>query len=220
VDEIATSDFPSLLPPPGPGFFFILVYFDLKLMPERFWLVHPNGSRQLIDPEYFDLERLSEQAKTIGAKLIVEGVSEAAVKGMEAGVSHSDSKPGKFKMFEPPISAMGPLFRARLDRIHECGTPFLLDINTRATCRVLGGYYRKRRLVRIYTHDRETGRRPLEELFDTFLHEVAHHLEYTEPQSFNGRKCGRVPGRMHSALFWAILGELKGRWMELQIQGT
>ena len=65
-------------------------------------------------------------------------------------------------------------------------------------------------------HDREAGRRPIEELFDTFLHEVAHHLEYTEPDRFDGRTCGRVPGRMHSHLFWRILGELKARWADLQ----
>ncbi len=188
-------------------------------MPERFWLVHPNGSRQLIDPKHFDLERLSKQAERLGAKLIVEGVSDAVLTGGAARISTSGNGNGNPNTFEPPITAMGPLFRARLDRIHDCGTPFVLDINTRPTCRVLGGYYRKRRLVRIYTHDRETGRRPLEELFDTFLHEVAHHLEYTEPQTFNGRRCGRVPGRMHSALFWNILGELKGRWVDLQIQG-
>ena len=59
------------------------------------------------------------------------------------------------------------------------------------------------------------GRRPLEELFDTFLHEIAHHLEYTEPKAFSGRRCGRVPGRMHSKLFWKILSDLKQRWARL-----
>ena len=120
------------------------------------------------------------------------------------------------RLFEPPLSAVGPLFRSRLDRIHAARSPISLDINTRPTNRVLGGYYKTRRLVRVYSHDRELGRRPLEELFDTFLHEVAHHLEYTEPDTFQGRECGRVPGRMHSRLFWRILGELKGRWADLQ----
>ena len=55
-----------------------------------------------------------------------------------------------------------------------------------------------------------------EELYDTFLHEVAHHLEYTEPDSFLADSCMRVPGRMHSPLFWRILGELKSRWAEHQ----
>jgi hypothetical protein len=91
---------------------------------------------------------------------------------------------------------------------------FTTDINVRPTHRVLGGYYKTRRLVRIYSHDRDFGRRPLEELFDTYLHEVAHHLEYTEPDSFRAEACGRVPGRMHSRLFWRILGELKGRWID------
>ena len=108
------------------------------------------------------------------------------------------------------------MFRGRLDRFHACQVDFRVDINPRPTRRVLGGYYKTRRLVRVYSHDHEAGRRPLEELFDTFLHEVAHHLEYTEPDTFRGLACGRVPGRMHSALFWRILGELKGRWADLQ----
>src|SRR5919107_526478 len=81
---------------------------------------------------------------------------------------------------------------------------FELELNTRPTVRVLGGYYRTRRLVRVYSHDRQLGRRSLEELFDTFLHEMAHHIEYTEPGSYHARACGRVPGRMHSRLFWRI----------------
>ncbi|WP_165248528.1 hypothetical protein [Paludisphaera soli] len=118
--------------------------------------------------------------------------------------------------FDVPVSAIAPLFRARLDRIFICLVDFDLDVNSRATARVLGGYYRSRRLVRLYVHDVEEGRRPMEELFDTFLHEVAHHLEYTEPETFSARACGRVPGRMHSRLFWRILGELKYRWARLQ----
>jgi hypothetical protein len=118
--------------------------------------------------------------------------------------------------FDPPITAVGPLFRHRLDRIHRCRVTFTVDINTRPTERVLGGYYKSRRLVRIYSHDRVDGPRPIEELFDTFLHEVAHHLEYTEPQSFGGRGCRRIYGLMHSRLFWRILGELKWRWAAVQ----
>jgi hypothetical protein len=120
--------------------------------------------------------------------------------------------------FTPPVSALGPLFRHRFERIYECRADYDLDINNRATMRVLGGYYKSRRLIRIYARDRELGLRPVEELFDTFLHEMAHHLEYTEPFSFSARSCGRVPGRMHSRLFWKILGELKYRWARLQGQ--
>jgi hypothetical protein len=191
-------------------------------MPERYWLVHPNGGRQLIDPRQFDLDRLAEQARRIGGRLVVE--SETIV----LGVTETTSAPGAEtatpeprstlapRRFEPPISALGPLFRHRLDKIYECLSPYEIDINTRPTTRVLGGYYKARRLVRVYSHDRATGRRPLEELFDTFLHEIAHHIEYTEPDSFHARQCGRVPGRMHSRLFWRILGELKSRWADLQ----
>jgi hypothetical protein len=118
--------------------------------------------------------------------------------------------------YQPPISALAPLFRNRLERMYRCRVAFVIDINTRPTTRVLGGYYRSRRLVRIYSHDTKEGRRPLNELFDTFLHEVAHHLEYTEPQSFSSRVCRRVPGRMHSRLFWKILGELKTMWADVQ----
>ena len=178
-------------------------------MPERYWLVHPNGGRQLIDPRQFDLTHLAEQARRIGGRLVVESVA-SSVQGHAEPVG---------RLFEPPLSAVGPLFRTRLDRIHDCLMAYSLDINARPTNRVLGGYYKTRRLVRVYSHDRELGRRPLEELFDTFLHEVAHHLEYTEPDAFQGRACGRVPGRMHSRLFWRILGELKGRWADLQRRG-
>jgi hypothetical protein len=118
--------------------------------------------------------------------------------------------------FEPPVSALSPLFRHRLELIHRCGAPYSLDINTRPTIRVLGGYYRSRRLVRVYSHDRLEGRRPIAELFDTFLHEIAHHLEYTEPRSFASTRSYRVYGLMHSRLFWRILGELKYRWAEVQ----
>src|SRR5205807_9074974 len=101
---------------------------------------------------------------------------------------------GPPRRFEPPISALGPLFRVRLERVYCCLSDFEVDINTRPTTRVLGGYYKSRRLVRVYAHDQQLGRRPFEELFDTFLHEIAHHIEYTEPDSFHARSCGRVPG--------------------------
>ncbi len=177
-------------------------------MLEQFWLVHANGGRQLIDPASFDLTLVADQARSKGGCLMVEPTAHPA---------HTETavRPGP-RPFEPPITALGRLFRARLDRIHPCSVAFEVDINSRPTQRVLGGYYRSRRLVRVYAHDRATGRRSLEELFDTFLHEVAHHLEYTQPDHFQGRTCGRVPGRMHSHLFWRILGELKARWIDLQ----
>ena len=177
-------------------------------MVERYWLVHANGGRQRIDPHCFDLAIVHDQAERVGGSLMVES-------------SLADSTPGAIspptsRRFEPPVAALGRLFLARLARVHRCSVPFEVDINPRPTRRVLGGYYRSRRLVRVYALDRDAGRRPLEELFDTFLHEVAHHLEYTEPASFDNRPCGRVPGRMHSHLFWRILGELKARWIDLQ----
>jgi hypothetical protein len=189
-----------------------------RRMPERYWLVHPNGGRQLIDPRHFDLDRLAEQARQIGGRLVVEGEAIVIRTDPEApakreAVPGPDEPP---RRFEPPISALGPLFRSRLDRVYPCLVDFEVDINTRPTTRVLGGYYKSRRLVRVYSHDRQLGRRSLEELFDTFLHEIAHHVEYTEPDSFRARECERVPGRMHSQLFWRILGELKGRWADLQ----
>jgi hypothetical protein len=127
------------------------------------------------------------------------------------------ASPGQF---EPPTSALGPLFRYRLEQIHSCRIHYAVDINPRPTIRVLGGYYKSRRLVRIYSHDRLEGRRPLAELFDTFLHEIAHHLEYTEPRSFSSTRSYRVYGLMHSRLFWRILGELKHRWAEVQPRRT
>jgi hypothetical protein len=179
-------------------------------MPERYWLVHPNGGRQLIDPRQFDLDRLAEQARRIGGRLVVE-----ATAPWLPGLGDEPAAPTR-QGFEPPVSALGPLFQMRFDTIYECECEYAIDMNGRPTVHVLGGYYKKSGLVRVYTHDRHLGRRPMEELFDTFLHEMAHHLEYTEPHSFNARSCGRVPGRMHSRLFWRILGELKRRWARHQ----
>ena len=55
--------------------------------------------------------------------------------------------------FEPPVSALGPLFLHRFERIHDCRLEFSVDISSRPTRRVLGGYYRSRGLVRVYSHD-------------------------------------------------------------------
>jgi hypothetical protein len=184
-------------------------------MSERYWLVHPNGGRQLIDPHQFDLDRLAEHARRIGGRLVVEDEKPPA----PSAASPPGDNGGPPHRFEPPISALGPLFRVRLARVYSCLCDYDVDVNTRPTTRVLGGYYKTRRLVRVYSHDRQLGRRPMDELFDTFLHEMAHHIEYTEPDSFHARECGRVPGRMHSRLFWRILGELKGRWADLQKRG-
>jgi len=178
---------------------------DLSSMTDRYWLIHANGGRQLIDPRQFDLENLAEQARRVGGRLVIE-----RWRGEHRG--HATSFAPSPRSFEPPVSALGPLFRNRLARIHLCKIEFTTDIKSRPTNRVLGNYYRTRRLIRIYSHDTELGRRPIEELFDTYLHEVAHHLEYTEYDSFNARDCGRVRGTMHSRLFWKILGELKARW--------
>ena len=176
-------------------------------MSEQYWLVHPNGGRQLIDPGEFDLSTLAERASRLGGRLIVE--NHVAAGRPNVGASDSTAK-----VYEPPLSALKLLFRRRLATIHDCQVEFELEVHGRPTHRVLGGYYKSKRLVRVYAVDRDLGRRSIDELFDTFLHEVAHHLEYTEPENFRAIKCERVPGRMHSRLFWRILGELKGRWVE------
>lgn len=178
-------------------------------MPDRYWLVLPNGGRQLIDPDQFDIAALIDRARSIGGEIVVEGDSTVAV-APAPGLHPSPRR------FEPPVSALGPLFRARLSRVYSCKEHFDIDMNVRPTARMLGGYYRRRKLVRVYTHDRQTGRRPMEELFDTFLHEVAHHVEYSEPESFHAAACQRVKGTMHSDLFWKILSVLKRRWAEAQ----
>ena len=179
--------------------------------PGRYWLVHANGGRQRIDPDQFDLGRLTEQARLVGGRLVVEspGVSLPGESARQPSLVAAPS-------FEPPVSALSKLFRTRLDKVHRAKVDFVAQFNSRPTNRVLGNYYRARRLIRIYSHDRDQGRRPLEELFDTYLHEVAHHLEYTEYDSFDAEVCGRVRGRMHSDLFWKILGHLKARWREIQ----
>ncbi|MDE2507835.1 MAG: hypothetical protein KGM43_11535 [Planctomycetota bacterium] len=184
---------------------------------ECYWIVHPNGYKQRIDPGDFDLAALAARARKMGGELIVERPG-ARPDPRFASITPPTWIPLPPPAFEPPISALRHLFRGRFDRIYTCLVDYELEIVTRATSRTLGGYYKSERLIRVYAHDRELGRRPLEELFDTFLHELAHHLEYTEPDSFHARACERVPGRMHSTLFWRILGDLKARWAKLQHQ--
>lgn len=196
------------VPEPGDG----------RRATERYWLVRPNGFRQLIDPRQFDLDRLAEQARRIGGRIVVESETFAVATETEYAPRPETFPDGPPRRFEPPISALAALFRSRFEKIYACLVDYELEIQTRPTTRVLGGYYKSRQLVRVYSHDRQLGRRPLEELYDTFLHEMAHHIEYTEPDSFHARACERVPGRMHSRLFWRILGELKARWVDLQRQ--
>ena len=149
-------------------------------MTMRYWLELPNGGRQLIDPDEFDLDEVAGRAEKLGGRLVAERA--VPIRAAATPQSAAAARP-----FEPPVSALGPLFRGRLARIYSCRVDFDVDMNTRSTTRVLGGYYRRKRLIRVYTHDQKLGRRPLEELFDTFLHEVAHHLEYTEPDSYPGQ---------------------------------
>ena len=123
-----------------------------------------------------------------------------------------DRRAQQVRIRQPDLGA------GEVGRQHIGGT--MINDRDAPTQRVRGGYYRSRRLVRVYSHDSVEGRRPVEELFDTFLHEVAHHLEYTEPSTFGSPGCRRVPGLMHSRLFWRILGELKWRWGELKAGRT
>src|SRR4051794_3806582 len=104
-------------------------------MPERYWLVHPNGGRQLIDPRLFDLDHLAEQARRVGGQLV--GGGDARNGRVEAPAA--TAAPDFGRRFEPPTSALGPLFRTRLVRIYECKYYYYIDVNSRPTVRVLGG---------------------------------------------------------------------------------
>jgi hypothetical protein len=193
----------------------LLKFFEVlrAKMIDRYWLVHPNGGKQWIDPMQFDLVELARRATGFGGNLVVEKAERA-----EAVAKKTVKERAPFR-FEPPVGALSALFLHRLARVYPCRETFDVDMNTRPTRNRLGSYYRVRRLIRVYTHETGVGRRPLEDLFDTFLHEVAHHLEYSEPDSYHATECGRVPGRMHSRLFWIILGDLKARWSEVQLNG-
>src|SRR5262245_33224761 len=88
-------------------------------MPERYWLVHPNGGRQLIDPRQFDLDHLARHAERIGGRLVVEDERPAAASTASAPASAPAPVPTALivppaRAFEPPVSALGPLFRMRL----------------------------------------------------------------------------------------------------------
>ena len=117
-----------------------------------------------------------------GATIVVEGLiapkrinktPKLPRKPVKKTAEGETDPPGKAKSaFVPPAAALAPLFRLRLKSIHECRRDFLLEISDRPTNRVLGGYYPRRSLIKLYTRDTETGRRTLDELFDTFLHEI------------------------------------------------
>src|SRR6266550_3351331 len=98
-------------------------------MSERYWLIHPNGGRQLIDPKQFDVDRLAEQAQLLGGRLVVERDSYRSATAESFAVAP--------KRFEPPISALAPLFRDRFLRIYTCQSDYETDICTRPTTRVL-----------------------------------------------------------------------------------
>jgi hypothetical protein len=204
-------------------------------MPKHYWLVHSNGGKQWIDPEAFDLEDLARSAPSFGGRLIVEEVDDPLPRpeddsarslrvlerelelenGRSTTVHQEPPRNGKVNAaFNPPPAALGHIFRLRLESIHKCKRDYDLELNPRPTSRVLGGYYKNRALIRVYTVDSKTGKRSVDELFETFLHEVAHHLEYTEPATFAAKRCGRKHGTMHSDLFWRILGTLKRLWAE------
>ena len=150
----------------------------------RYWLVLPNGGRQLIDPDHFDLDAMAERARRIGGKIIVEGNAAAH----SIALDPSGLRP---RVFEPPISALDALFRARLNRIRLCREDFTLDVNTRPTNRMLGGYYRRRKLVRIYTHDRQLGRRP--------SGRAVRHLFARGRAPPRIHRAGQFPGQEHAS---------------------
>ena len=174
-------------------------------MTKRYWLIHANGGRQWID-------RASSTWTVLPSRPGRPGGDSSSRKRLPRMPSRRRPSP----LVLHPAALRAADVGARSAVPGPPGTGLCLQGGVRsgdqhpADGALLGGYYRTRRLVRVYSHDRQLGRRPLEELFDTFLHEMAHHIEYTEPGSFHAPKCERVRGRMHSGLFWRILGELKG----------
>ncbi|ADV62043.1 hypothetical protein Isop_1458 [Isosphaera pallida ATCC 43644] len=108
--------------------------------------------------------------------------------------------------------ALERLFRQRLARIHDCRVPFVVRFSHRPTLRALGRYHRDRCLIRIFPYDAIEGTRSVEDLFEVFLHELAHHLEYTEPDQFGGHGPERHAGLAHSPLFHRIHETLWSRW--------
>ena len=98
-----------------------------------------------------------------------------------------------------PCLRVGPLFRHRFERIYECRIDYDLDVNNRATMRVLGGYYKLRRLIRIYARDRELGLRPVEELSTRFS--TRWPIISSTPSPFRSR-----PGRVDACPAGCIAG--------------
>ncbi len=89
-------------------------------------------------------------------------------------------------------------FKAYLNRIYRCAESYELQI-TRKTPKTRLGYYRTyKRLIVIHY----IGKRSVEELHHTAIHELAHHIHTTE---FDSDKIG---DRVHGKEFYTIFNTL------------
>lgn len=92
-----------------------------------------------------------------------------------------------------------------------------VELILRPYSKTMYGYYdpRKRRIVLyIYLDCGKSHLRPYSELWDTFLHELAHHLQYTTTNYV------RTKGVMHNSGFYKILDSLKIKSNTLKLGGT
>ena len=187
-----------------------------RRMPERYWLVHPNGGRQLIDPRQFDLDRLAEHARRIGGRVVVE----------------RDSPPTPAK-FAGAVAAARPTARLRRSssprsrhsrRSSSAGSTRSIPASASSSSTSTPG--RPRASSAAITRrggwsgsTRTTGSSaggPWKSSSTPSSTRLRTTSNTPSPTRSTPASCGRVPGRMHSRLFWRILGELKGRWADLQ----
>ena len=188
-------------------------------MSERYWLIYPNGGRQLIDPRQFDIVGLAAKARLVGGRLVVENET---VEARTESANHVAPPPRSKPHFRLDASSrQSPRSARSFGRGSSASMSVWWPMSSKSTRgrprECSAGTTSHADLCDSIHTTASTAAGSLEELFDTFLHEIAHHIEYTEPDSFHARECQRVHGRMHSPLFWRILGDLKYRWAELQL---
>jgi hypothetical protein len=99
--------------------------------------------------------------------------------------------------------------KQNLLKLHDCVEDFVLVFSGKKSGKVNGLYYPLAKKIIIYSRNFITDSGEINEalLFYTAMHELAHHIQYTE--------AGHKSARCHTQLFYAILDDLADKAEEL-----
>ena len=85
-------------------------------------------------------------------------------------------------------------------KLYECKVPFVFEFSQKKSTRINGLYYPKEQRIVINNKNFKETIEGDNLLFYTAMHELAHHIQFTER--------GHISGRSHTKLFWSILDDL------------